>query len=134
MRQRACGVVIRDGHILMVRHVHDARDYWTLPGGGIDPGESKHEAARREVLEETGIAVNPVRLLFIHEATNSISHCVLMTTPETLKQPVLGSDPEEAHLPVEKRMLREVAWREIHAMKDHPMVSRAVMELDERDT
>jgi 8-oxo-dGTP pyrophosphatase MutT (NUDIX family) len=29
--------------------------YWFTPGGGIDPGETAHECAAREVLEETGL-------------------------------------------------------------------------------
>ncbi len=30
--------------------------WWEIPGGGIDPHESSHDAARRELHEETGIA------------------------------------------------------------------------------
>ncbi len=29
--------------------------WWEIPGGGIDPGESSAEAAKREIIEETGI-------------------------------------------------------------------------------
>lgn len=37
--------------------------HWTLPAGGIDPGESPREAVVREVREESGLEVVPVRLL-----------------------------------------------------------------------
>jgi 8-oxo-dGTP diphosphatase len=134
MRQRACGVVIRDGLILMVRHVHDGRDYWTLPGGGINPNESKHAAAKREVLEETGIEVNPLRLLFSYEAVTSISHCVLMTSPPVSMQAVLGIDPEESHLPEAQRMLREVAWHDVTTMGENPLVARVVAALQREET
>ncbi len=131
MRQRACGIVIRKGAVLMVRHVHDGRDYWTLPGGGLEPDETKLEAAKREVMEETGIAVEAVKLLFTFEARTSISHCVLMTSPDSDAQVILGADPEEAHLPPAQRMLREAAWQDIEAMADNPLIERALFELGE---
>ena len=33
---------------------------WITPGGGVDPGESHHEAAVRELFEETGLVVDSV--------------------------------------------------------------------------
>jgi ADP-ribose pyrophosphatase YjhB (NUDIX family) len=45
------------GRVLLVRFEDRVTDYawWATPGGGVQPGESLEEAARREVREETGL-------------------------------------------------------------------------------
>ena len=51
-------VVWRGDEILLVRRANPPRQgQWSLPGGGQELGETVREAARREVLEETGIDV-----------------------------------------------------------------------------
>ena len=54
-------VVVDDTGDLLLVHKTD-NDLWALPGGGVDPGESVSEAVLREVLEETGMDVEVVRL------------------------------------------------------------------------
>jgi 8-oxo-dGTP diphosphatase len=41
------------------------KDYWDIPGGYVEPGESPHDAARREVREELGIDVPVGRMLAV---------------------------------------------------------------------
>jgi 8-oxo-dGTP pyrophosphatase MutT (NUDIX family) len=38
--------------------VAGAHEFWVVPGGGTAPGESPEAAARRELWEETGLALN----------------------------------------------------------------------------
>lgn len=133
MRQRACGIVLKDGRVLMVRHVHDDRDYWTFPGGGIEAGESIFEAAKREVLEETEIDVNPIALVHSFQSDDNESHCVLMTSPAKLIAPTLGSDPEEIDLPFADRMLRDVAWRLVDEVNHHPVVAQVLEKALEKE-
>jgi 8-oxo-dGTP diphosphatase len=56
-----CGVLcIRDGKMLLARRIHpDKPGYrlWAMPGGTVEPGENPEQAARREVIEETGMKV-----------------------------------------------------------------------------
>jgi len=55
----AVGVIIReDNRIVLIRRGQEpAKGYWTFPGGAVELGESLHDAARREALEETGLSV-----------------------------------------------------------------------------
>jgi 8-oxo-dGTP diphosphatase len=41
--------------ILLCRHEKPGKEYWLLPGGGVNSGESLVEALRRELWEEVGI-------------------------------------------------------------------------------
>ncbi|MEP6799620.1 MAG: DUF4031 domain-containing protein, partial [Lapillicoccus sp.] len=54
----AAMVVVRDGRGRYAVVHTPARESWGPPGGGVEPGEGVAEAAVREVLEETGIALD----------------------------------------------------------------------------
>lgn len=54
-----------DGRVLLVRE----RDRWSIPGGGVDDGETHSEAVVREVREETGIDIRVETLHAVTEQT-----------------------------------------------------------------
>lgn len=64
-RVRACGIIIKDNKVLMVKN--DIDDYYYSVGGAIQIGETIEEACLREVLEETGYSYEIDRLLYVHE-------------------------------------------------------------------
>jgi 8-oxo-dGTP diphosphatase len=55
-RIRVSVILRREGRILLVRQEKPGREYWLLPGGGVNAGESLVDALRREVAEEVGMA------------------------------------------------------------------------------
>lgn len=60
---------VGDGAILATRHTDEVRGivFYRPLGGGIEFGESSADAVRREVQEELGLLVHPVRLLGVLE-------------------------------------------------------------------
>ena len=61
--------IIRDGKVLIVRRARPpAFGVFTLPGGGVEVGETLHEAVIREVLEETALTIEPLGLAGYREA------------------------------------------------------------------
>ena len=67
LRVAAYAVVIDDDERLLLAHWNEGRRAaWTLPGGGLEPGEDPERAVRREVREETGYKVSVDELLGIH--------------------------------------------------------------------
>jgi 8-oxo-dGTP diphosphatase len=58
--------IIRDdaGRVLLI-HRGDGRG-WSLPGGMMEPGERIADAVVREVREETGLEVKPVRIVGVY--------------------------------------------------------------------
>jgi len=85
LRQKVRAVVVNDnGEFLLVRP-HGYRDgEWTLAGGGVEQGETVHQAMRREIAEELGLALEegpeqlPVSNRFIytaeHKAKRALDH------------------------------------------------------------
>jgi ADP-ribose pyrophosphatase YjhB (NUDIX family) len=54
-RIRVSAVLRRRERILLCRHEKPGKEYWLLPGGGVESGESLIEALHRELREEVGI-------------------------------------------------------------------------------
>jgi ADP-ribose pyrophosphatase YjhB (NUDIX family) len=67
LRVAAYAVIVDDDDRLLLAHWNEGRRAaWTMPGGGLEPGEDPEHAARREVREETGYRVELQGLLGIH--------------------------------------------------------------------
>jgi 8-oxo-dGTP diphosphatase len=54
-RIRVSAILSWNGRVLLCRHQKADRQYWLLPGGGVNSGESLTRALHRELAEEVGI-------------------------------------------------------------------------------
>ena len=63
------GALIFEGSeiLLVERGKEPLKGYWSLPGGILETGEKLEDAIRREVLEETGLEVEPLSMFEIFE-------------------------------------------------------------------
>jgi len=70
------GIIWQDGRLLAVKHKDregNPKDFWAIPGGGLDPGEQIEEGVKREMLEELGKEARIGRLLFVQQFHSSRS-------------------------------------------------------------
>lgn len=57
--------IFRDGRVLLVREASEGR--WTLPGGWVDVNEAPSQAVAKEVEQEAGLQVRPVKLAAVYD-------------------------------------------------------------------
>ncbi len=62
----AASAVVVDGEGRVLLHLRADTGNWSIPGGAMEPGESIADTAVRELREETGIEVRPVRLVGVY--------------------------------------------------------------------
>ena len=60
--ERVRAVIINSNKILLINRIKENNSYWVIPGGGVERGESRKQAVKRECLEELGINVQVERL------------------------------------------------------------------------
>lgn len=98
--------ILHGERIALIRKHHFPHDVWRPPGGGVKPGEDFAAAVVREALEETGLAVDPVRYLvtahalFTHEARR------LAWTTHVLSATTGGGEPA----PLDTDEIAEARW------------------------
>jgi ADP-ribose pyrophosphatase YjhB (NUDIX family) len=62
---RVGAIIIRDGYVLLMRMAGD--DFWFVPGGRVEAGETAQLALEREDTEELGVTGQVGRLLWASE-------------------------------------------------------------------
>ena len=68
IRVRVSLFFVKAGKILLAKHSKAGKEYYLLPGGGVDSGESMTDALLRELEEEGGFSVEGLRLQAVCES------------------------------------------------------------------
>ena len=121
LRTRVCGICAIGGELLMVRHrgIGITDTFWCPPGGGIQFAETAHQALRREFLEETGLVIEPGKLLFVNEFMQPPLHAMELFFEVVVVggEIQLGFDPEMTE---STQIITEVALMGFGQIKSYP--------------
>ena len=118
-KNRSVAIVIRNGKILMERlcykDANNGKEFFSVPGGGIEEGETPEQAAIRELKEECGLdgtIVKPLAVIYSHGRKE---YSFEVSVPED-QQAITGYDPEEAGS--DNPPLREVVWKSLDEINE----------------
>lgn len=114
MRNRSVAFVIRDKKILMEKLTYGGRTFYSIPGGGIEAGETPEEAVIRELKEECGLDGVIVKKLseLYNNGRTEYSFEVRVSDEQTA---IKGYDPEE---PMDKQAIKDVAWMDLSQISE----------------
>ena len=129
-RISAKAIIIEQDRLLVLRLRDAEGDWYCLPGGGQEYGETLPAALNRECLEEIGSAVRIGRLRFIrdyiskhHEfAAEAEAHQVeLMFECELMSAPSVGAQPDKAQTGVD--------WLALNTLSQHRLYPKVLKRL-----
>jgi len=108
------GVIIREGQVLLVKLKYGgARNYWLIPGGLVEPGETLEEGLIREIKEETNLEVQPTGILGIRSMVRKDDG---LTDVYTVFSAEVTGNLE--NLKKQESEISELAWIDLAALDD----------------
>jgi 8-oxo-dGTP diphosphatase len=115
---RVQALVIRGDDVLVIHRNHFGEEYYVLPGGGWEDGETREEGAVREAFEETSLKVKIIRLVFSMYIKNDGQRFVYMCEYQG-GEPTLGDSVEKIRMDqTAGKNFYEPMWFPISKLKD----------------
>jgi ADP-ribose pyrophosphatase YjhB (NUDIX family) len=127
---RLQAVILRDRRLLLARHRVNGEEWWCLPGGGQEDGETPEQGVLRELREECNVDGRIARLVsYVSYGEDDVYTYVVDIGNQT---PVLGTDPEVGES--EDPYLIGIRWLRLSEVSEKDrayMFSAGILILDE---
>ena len=126
MRRAARAIVFKDNQLLVIKRNKFGKEYFTLPGGGVDLGEVPEQTVRREIYEETSVQLGSIRLVFQEEAGDPYGTQYIYLADYAAGEPALSPKAEEAFINELGQNMHEPMWLPIDKLASTPFVSEGL--------
>lgn len=98
MRQSSRAIVIKDDQFLLMKRLKFGKEFYSLIGGEIEPGEKPVEGLIRELEEEASITISNPKLVIIEDAGEIFGMQYIFVCDFQSGEPKLGSNSTEAKI------------------------------------
>ncbi len=123
MRKAVRAIITRDNSLLVMKRNNFGKRYYTLPGGGVEVGETLEEALVREMAEETGLKIDKLRPVFTERqpAPYGLQTIYLCEDPGGELQ--MHPDADERSSNIEGKNTYEPTWLAIDGLEGQELLS-----------
>lgn len=107
-RTASRGIVTHDGQVLLIHRIKNGQEYYSIPGGKVEEGETNEQTVEREILEETTMAIKVKEQLGFFEDTNKCSY--IFVCEYISGEPSLVNAPEKEEMERNPNNFYEPLW------------------------
>jgi ADP-ribose pyrophosphatase YjhB (NUDIX family) len=118
LRHTARAIVLHDDRLLLMERWRPGHHYFSIPGGGIEEGETPQETVLRELREETSCEVSVRRQLYLMNFEGNLHHIFLCEYVSG--EPHLPADAPEANEGPDNRF--EPCWMPVTGLPAAPFI------------
>jgi ADP-ribose pyrophosphatase YjhB (NUDIX family) len=124
MNECAAAIIINNGSLLLMHRTKPDREYYVLPGGSVESGETPEEACIREVKEETGLVVTIEKKLATIENDGRTEHYFLTNSAQG--NLAIGKPESERQSPDNQYSLEWISLEQLEHINLQPSVIRQI--------
>ena len=124
MNERAAAIIINKGSLLLMHRKKPDREYYVLPGGSVESGETPEEACIREVKEETGLVVTLEKKLASIDNDGRMEHYFLASSAHG--NLAIGQPESERQSPDNQYSLEWISLGHIEHINLQPTIIRQI--------